>query len=305
MNSVRPIERVRLQNILHLTDFSEPSSTALRYAIAIAREYVAAVHALHVLIPVGAAWARTGLSSLASEAQEETAQIEMQRIASALAGVAYDTNIVTDVAVWPTVQRALEDCKADLIVLGTHGRTGKEKMLLGSVAEEIFRLSPVPVLTTGPQSRQQVHNAARFRRILFATDFSSPSMAALPHALSLAQETGARVILLHVIRRPGEMSFEPELSVAAALHQLHELLPPGVEAWCRPEAVVEYGDPAARILHVAAERHADLIVLGVRDAAGRLSAATHQEDTTAHSVVIQSKCPVLTVRGSTPASRPV
>lgn len=297
MESTRTVGRIRLQHILHLTDFSEPSSTALRYAVVMAREYGATVHALHVLTPEREAYAGTSLSSLASEAQEEMAQMEMQRVASALAGVAYEANIVRGTTIWSAVQRVLEEYKADLIVLGTHGRTGKEKMLLGSVAEEIFRRSPVPVLTTGPQARQQVHNAGRFRRVLFATGFSADSMPALPYALSLAQETGARIILLHVIRRQAETAPQAELSVAGAMHRLHELLPPGTEAWCRPETAVEYGEPASRILHVAAQCSADLLVLGARCAMEHLAAATHQGRTTAHQVVVHAKCPVLTVRG--------
>ncbi|HUO33735.1 MAG TPA: universal stress protein [Candidatus Acidoferrum sp.] len=296
MEFAGPSARVQLKNILLLTDFSEPSSVALRYAIAIAREYVATVHALHVLIPASLANARTSLSSLAAEAREEVAQVEMQRVASALFGVAHETSIVTDVAIWPGVRRTTEDCHADLIVLGTRGRTGKQKMLLGSVAEEILRLSSVPVFTTGARSRQQVHNAARFHRVFFAADFSPESNSAFPHALSFARESGAHIILLHVIRRQEEATPGPCLSVAGALHQLHELLPPGAESWCRPELLVEYGEPADCILRVAADRHADLIVLGVRDAGGRLSSATQSESKTAHKVVVQSHVPVLTVR---------
>jgi len=67
--------------------------------------------------------------------------------------------------------------------------------------------------------------------------------------------------------------------------------------WCQPEAVVEYGNPAAEILEVAKQRGADLIVLGVRDANKRMGAATHLEWSTAHKVVAQATCPVLTVRG--------
>ena len=89
----------------------------------------------------------------------------------------------------------------------------------------------------------------------------------------------------------------PEDSVANAMHQLYELVPPEAELWCRPEATVRFGNPAERILEAAMELEADLIVLGVRDAAGHLGAATHLERTTAHKVVARATCPVLTVRG--------
>jgi nucleotide-binding universal stress UspA family protein len=81
------------------------------------------------------------------------------------------------------------------------------------------------------------------------------------------------------------------------MHQLYETVPEAADLWCRPEATVRFGNPADRILEAAEEHEADLIVLGVRDAAGRLGAATHLERTTAHKVVAHAGCPVLTVRG--------
>jgi len=86
-------------------------------------------------------------------------------------------------------------------------------------------------------------------------------------------------------------------SVANVMHQLYETVPEAADLWCRPEATVRFGNPADRILEAAEEHEADLIVLGVRDAAGRLGAATHLERTTAHKVVAHAGCPVLTVRG--------
>ena len=81
------------------------------------------------------------------------------------------------------------------------------------------------------------------------------------------------------------------------MHELYEIIPEGAELWCQPEATVRFGNPAERILEAAEEHEADLIVLGVRDAAGRLGAATHLERATAHKVVAHAICPVLTVRG--------
>jgi nucleotide-binding universal stress UspA family protein len=81
------------------------------------------------------------------------------------------------------------------------------------------------------------------------------------------------------------------------MYELHEIVPQDAELWCRPEAVVEYGEPGACILEAAKKRDADLVVLGVRSAQGRLGAATHLERAVAHKVVAHATCPVLTVRG--------
>jgi nucleotide-binding universal stress UspA family protein len=298
MKTVGRGARIALKNILFLTDFSEPSEAALPFAVAIAREFGATVHALHVLLPEPYVYTAPETVAVVIEAQEENAQAEMQRVEGQLEGLPHEVTVARGAGVWPALEQAIAGCSADLIVLGTHGRTGAEKLLLGSVAEEIFRRAQVPVLTIGPWARKGIHNGAHFHRVLFATDFTPDSLAAVPYAISLAQENQARLILLHVTRpRDPDAEYRPdEPSVANALYELHELVPKDAELWCRPEAVLEYGEPATRILEAAMDRNADLIVLGVRNAAGHLGAATHLERTVAHKIVAHAHCPVLTVR---------
>lgn len=291
--------RVTVKNILYLTDFSEPSEAALPFAISVAREYGAKVHAFHVLIPTVYTYETPDLIGVALEAQEEAARENMQRVESQLAGLPHESIIERGTAIWPWLVEALNDHAIDLIVLGTHGRTGAQKLLLGSVAEEVFRRSHVPVLTIGPAEHSGAHKAAKFRRVLFATDFTAESLAAAPYALSMAQENDAALILLHVMKEPETRLTDraAEDAKSKALYQLHEIVPATAELWCRPQAVVQFGNPAEQILRVAKERDADLIVLGIRDAGGFVGAATHLERTTAHKVVVHAPCPVLTVRG--------
>lgn len=300
MPTVKSSLRISLKNILFLTDFSEPSEAALPFAAAVARGYGAKVYALHVFMPAPYVYTTPELGAAAIEAEEENAKAEMRRVESAFAGLPHETIVERGIGVWSAVQQAMKDHSIDLIVLGTHGRTGAEKFLLGSVAEEIFRCSPVPVLTIGPGVRNGAHSGGRFHRVLFATDFTADSAAAAPYALSLAQENRARLVLLHVMRHPearnGEEENRFELSVAEAIHQLYETVPKDLELYYPPEVAVEYGEPADRIVAAAQQRRADLIVLGVRDAAGHIGAATHLERATAHKVVAHARCPVLTVR---------
>ncbi len=291
----------KVKNILYLPDFSEPSETALPFAATLARGYGAKVHALHVLIPAPYIYMSPELTAAAIGAAEENAQAEMQRVESRLAGLEHDTLVVRGTEVWPAVRRALEEENVDLIVLGTHGRTGAEKLLLGSVAEETFRRSPVPVLTIGPGVRSSVHNGGRFHRVLFATDFSPESLAGAPYAVTLAQENQARLLLLLVMRKPSPANESDkklvDLSVAEAIHRLYEIVPRDAHLDPAPEVAVEFGDPADRIVEVATQRGADVIVIGVRSAAGHLGAATHLQRAIAHKIVAHAPCPVLTVRG--------
>lgn len=306
MSVVELSSRIALKNILFLTDFSEPSEAAQPFAVAIARGYRAKVYTLNAFMPAPNVYTTPELSAAAIEVEEENAKVEMRRVEAAFAGLAHEAILERGIGVWPAVQQAMREHAIDLVVLGTHGRTGAAKLLLGSVAEEIFRRSPVPVLTIGPGVRNGVHNGGRFRRVLFATDLSVDSATAAPYAVSLAQENHARLVLLHVMRHPETRDRKEvdrfELSVAEAIHQMYESVQKDVELYYPPEVVVEYGDAAERIVTAALERRADLIVLGVRDAAGHIGAATHLERATAHKVVSHAHCPVLTVRQ---ASQPV
>jgi nucleotide-binding universal stress UspA family protein len=299
MASVQMGARVVLRNILYLTDFSEPSEVALPFAASIAREYGAKVHAYHVLIPATYAYTTPELTAAAIEGQEDAASANMQRVGAYLGSVPHETIVERGTGIWSSLEEAIKDYAIDLIVLGTHGRTGAQKLLLGSVAEEVFRRSHVPVLTIGPGERRGAHRGARFHHVLFATDFTNESLAAAPYALSMAQENEARLTLLHVMKEPETKPYDKSVedAMSSAFFRLHELVPQTAESWCKPEAVVEFGNPAEQILKTAKERGADLIVLGVRGRKGVPGAATHLERATAHKVVVHAECPVLTVRG--------
>ena len=289
--------RIKLRKILYLTDFSQPSETALPFVLAMARNYGAFVNALHVLIPAPLTYATPKLREAAIANNEELAQAEMQKVDSQLEGLPHETSVEWGTAVWSSVQKAIQQSLPDLIVLGTHGRTGAQKLLLGSVAEEIFRRSPVPVLTIGPAVSRGTHSDGRFRAVLFATDFGPESDDAAHYAMSLAEENQARLILLHVINGPKQgYGNSRTLSAAEVMHQLHEIVPQEAELWCRPEPVVEYGDPAKMVLHAAKNRGADLIVLGVHGGADWRGPVSHLERAIAHKVVAHSPCPVLTAR---------
>ena len=299
MAAVQAGTRITLKNILYLTDFSEPSDAALPFAAEVARGFGARIYAFHVLIPSPYIYATPEGTSLGIEAEEEAAQANMQRVEAALVGLPHETIVERGVGVWPSLEHTVKEYNIDLIVLGTHGRTGAQRLLLGSVAEEIFRRSGVPVMTIGPWARKGLHQAAKFHCVLFPTDFSPASLAAAPYAMSMAQENQARLILLHVV--PGPEKPPPERvaggAAAEAMRYLHELVPAEAELWCRPEALVQYGKPADQILETAKGRGVDLIVLGVRDAGGHVGVATHLQRTTAHQVVAHAMCPVLTVCG--------
>ena len=292
-------QRIALRNILFLTDFSEPSAQALPFAAMIARAYESRVTVLHALTPSNYAALPENGARAAIDGEEERANAEMARIAAALDSVPCETLIERGASFEEVFLRVLQENQVDLIALGTHGRTGLKKMLIGSSAEEVFRRARVPVLSIGPCVTHGAHNGGRFHCVLFATELNDISNAAAPYAVSLAQENQSRLILLHVLPapKPGKQSRPYGLSVAEAIHQLEELMPRDAELWCRPEVVVEHGEPGAQILATAESHGADLIVLGVRGLNVAAPVDGRAERATAYGVVAHAPCPVLTVRG--------
>ena len=139
---------------------------------------------------------------------------------------------------------------------------------------------------------------ADIAEIVYATDFSPESAAAAAHAISLAQEFQAHLTLLHVIQdeAPGDLAHPGEF-VESSQRRLRNLVPPEAELWCEPRFLVVQGSPADKILEVAKQREADLIILGIHKPGGFPGADTHLPIATAHKVVSHAPCPVLTVRG--------
>ena len=179
-------------------------------------------------------------------------------------------------------------------MLGTRGRSGLGKLLLGSVAERIFRQATCPVLTVGPNFQPSFPLTATPGRVLFPTDFSAQAENAFPYAMALAQDHQAEFICLHVVQPTGsEATFNEDRARRYAASRLRELVASVTGLEKEPESLVATGDPAQAIVKTAADRGAELIVLGVRAPAGlsdRLGWST------AYDVVRDAPCPVLTVR---------
>lgn len=295
MGITEPSNPFRVKSILYLTDFSASSRAALPFAISVAHHYGAVIHAVHVLTSYRYGCNNAELLATFDATDEELARAEIDKVDSALSEINHQSMVVRGKGIWTAVEGAIKDHDADLLVLGTHGRTGRSRHCLGSVAEEILRRSPVPVLTIGPRVCG-VHGHARFRHILFATDFDTESEAAAHFAVSIADENNAQLILMHVLDTwPGVGSVVGP-SVAEIMHELYQMIPKGTESRFRSEAIVKYGDPPKQIVETARGRCVDLIVLGIREHASTLEMATHMEKATAHKVLVHAPCPVLTAR---------
>jgi nucleotide-binding universal stress UspA family protein len=297
MKAAEARTRIALKNILFATDFSPAAEAALPYALGLAKQYGAKVHGLHVRFP--ATYPIVGPEAMPQiiEAAEEQAKFEAQQMHELLAAVPHEVTI-TEGDLWPTLNEIVAKQEVDLIVMGTHGRKGVSRALLGSAAEEVFRKASCPVLTVGPHVSHNTERRMAMKQILFATDFSAESLAALPFAVSMAQEHQSNLTLLNVTGKAevGELVHAGQYK-ESTLRRLQTLVPAGADLWCEPNCRAEQGSEAEKIIEVAVAIGADLIVLGVRRPQGGVGATTHLLQSIAHHVVANAQCPVLTVRG--------
>ncbi len=295
MDAIKSTPRLALANIVFATDLSPASDRALHVALALADWYGSKIYVTHAVTPephynVPLEPLPLELDPLWQNAERRMVEFEAVQ---ELQGT-YHEMILEHGLPWSVISRVMRQHKIDLIVAGTHGRTGLKKLVLGSRAETIFRQATCPVLTVGPYVTSSAADKWNPKTVLFATDFSETSLHALPLALSIAEESEATLILLHLTTLV-PLDYKDDAQ-ANALARLRAMVPPDAELWCKPEFVLKFEFPAEGILHVIEDRNVDLVVLGIRKKTFPY-AASHLPWATASDVVSRAPCPVLTVRG--------
>ena len=292
---------VTFTRILCPVDFSESSRHALDCAVGVARRYGAAITALHVVPPITAPLPPTGegLYPPIIFSEQDLPQFgdELKSFAGVQEVPALTTQVVQG-SVVGEILRFARELPADLIVMGTHGRSGVERLLLGSVTEKILRKSPCPVLTV------PVHGTAApaVSRVLCAIDFSPASLRALALAQSLAGEAAARLTVVHVLEPlsvfepvPAMASGEPSAATdrqREVRRRITGLIDSDTRAFSDVAEVVVSGRAYQEILRLAGEQHSDLIVIGAHGGNAGLPAF----GSTTNHVVRGASCAVLTVR---------
>jgi len=296
MNTVEVSPSIALKNLLFATDFSPCSNAALPYAVAVAHRCSANLFAAHVVSAESYLFVGPEVwRALQMDEQQAPPPVDAAALEEHLRGARHEV-LTPEGDVSNVLFRLVRDHNIDLLVLGTHGRTGLQKLLMGSVAESIFRLAPCPVLTVGPHVRDGEH-APDLRHVLFATDFSEESLRASRYAVSLAQCHRARLSVIHVLQDPATGTVNLESNEDFLLARLREAVPPEPSLQFQPGYVVSFGLVAEQILGFAADHNADLIVLGVRAAYPGRGTGPLLGNTTAQQIVAHASCPVLTVRG--------
>lgn len=303
------VSMIKIARILWPVDFSEHARHALQHAVAIARWYDSRITALHVhpgYRVVGDAPEFAMLEyDVLTPAEEQRLSSEVERFIEKDGEIELPLDIA--VATGDPAREILKQAdamSADLLVMGTHGRSGFDRLVFGSVTEKVLRKAPCPVMSVPPRDSGAATGIPLFKRILCAVDFSDCSMRALTYAMSLAQEADAQLIAVHVLELREDVAERIKFPIANleeyrkryeqdSRERLEQAIPESVRAYCRVETQVVAGRAYREILRIAEEQRSDLIVIGVQ---GRGPVDRLFFGSTTNHVVRQASCPVLTLR---------
>lgn len=297
-----------LRRVLFATDFSECAARAEEYAGFLATACAADLDIVHVLefhpgldpdYPVNSLYLDQLRKESGRQLEELVGRARRQ-------GLRTQSHQVAGIPSERINERARES-GADLVVLGTHGRTGLEHILLGSTAERVVKGAPCPVLTVRLARRKERPGEAgpaaappRVQRILLPVDFSDCSQEAFEYGVQVAKQFGARVTILHVLE-PVSYGLDFTLSHASEEHtrrarlesRLAELTALFTAQGLQASHALRGGMPADSILESAPPDACDLIVMGTH---GRRGFSHLVSGSVAEAVLRRAGCPVLTVK---------
>jgi nucleotide-binding universal stress UspA family protein len=291
-----------ISRILCPMDFSDLSRRALRHAAILARWYGAELHVLHVAPAMPTLWGvAPTLGPFSPESPTADAEISMRE--AVRPAVAAGLSVVAEVRQGEPTRSILDYAAArasDLVVMGTHGRGGFERLVLGSVTEKVLRKAACPVLTVCHGEAPDA-DGAPFKRIVCAVDFTPASERGLAYALLVAKEADADLTLLHVIEPYDERWLHEHAPKTARDYRtfvenqikarLENAIPPEAREWCRIRERIETGRPWEQIVRVVAETGATLAVMGQHS---RSETELLLFGSTTNQVVRHAPCPVLT-----------
>lgn len=297
---------VDIRRILCPIDFSDTSRHALEHAVAIAKWYESHITALHVIHPAfrlkpPILFAEFPKTAVPTETERQLLKEQLRAWLEPANRAGVKTDILCEEGhPAPRILEHASSLGVELIVMGTHGLSGFERFMLGSVAEKVLRKATCPVMTVPPAAVTTA--TVPYTRLLCPVDFSESSLAALRFAFSVAEESDAHLAILHVFDWPpddellAERFDTPEfrrLVEEEARGRLEALVTDDVRVYSKPVTKVSYGKPYREILEVADSEGADLIVIGVR---GRNPLDLTLLGSTTNHVVRRASCPVLTLK---------
>jgi nucleotide-binding universal stress UspA family protein len=290
-----PESAITLNAVLFATDFSAASDAAFEYAASIARRYCAQMYVVHVIdLDVFDLISSESTTEVLKQAHEQA----RQKIAGMITARGLPSDqchiVVTHGVVPEALTGIMRQYEIELAVLGTHGRRAFKKLLLGSIAEEVFRLAPCAVLTVGPKNTSIAANI-KLQHVLYPVEFAPDRSQAAKYAISLAERYGAKLTIMNVVEAMPASSNRPEDFPVPAEGWIEDHISKSSGLRRRLYFERGFGAAAEAILEFASNAAVDLIVLGVRQMDPTIAARLPKSDT-AYELVGRAPCPVLTIR---------
>lgn len=286
---VKARSTIHFKNILYSTDFSDSSHRALRYAEALAEKFGATLCLCHAVTPSAFAVGAPEAAPYLYEAEYEGSQRDLSnlQVLEKKRGLTA-TTVLQSGNLEDVLNGTITEKNIDLVVAGTHGRTGVSRLLLGSSAEDICRSSTCAVLTAGPGPLPSAK--VQFRSILFPTDLTEESLRVLPYILAIAEQYQSEITILNVMPLNAGIA-EAKNTVQSKTQAMEAVLCHKLAPY-KHEYLVDFGDTTQTVLRVAREKKSELIALGVRHG----FAGPHLRSSIAHRIQCEANCPVLTTR---------
>jgi len=323
--------RLQLNKIMCAVDFSDSTRDILAYGVALCKEFNAKLYMVHIVDDVTTSFVDSGVV-IDDEMLERQHTSKAQELLKNLAEeVKIDHEIVISKGNSADgIQQLALKKQIDMVITASHGKSGFERLLIGSVTEKLIKILPCPLLvvrTNGHDFISQDTYEMKFKKILVGCDFSTDSKLAFDYGLSLAQEFQADLYLAHVVKPTEHVDLKPadyinvlpgdylvwgtsdyheiqkkvteenrdKINILRSRleKQLQLMVPEECQIWCTPHATLLFGEPYRELIKYAREYGIDMIVLGVR---GHTLLEQLMVGSTTDRVIREAPCPVLAVR---------
>jgi nucleotide-binding universal stress UspA family protein len=296
MKTPDPTSQIAPKKILVATDFSPASQAALPHAFSLAGHYGSKLYLAHVISLEHEDFPPAEERATKLEQAREFTERELKRLLGAARqkGISCQP-LIGEGTIWNVLSEMIHKNGIDLVIVGTHGRRGLKKLRLGSVAEEVLRMAPCPVLTVGPKISETFSADIQLAHVLYAIDFAPDTSHAAAYAVSLAEEFRAKLTFIKILEKTVA---SPELKAQIqepVSKWMDDHVPAASALRERTSFELGFGRAAEGILKFASDRGVDLIVMSVRRLDPVIAAHLPETDT-AYEVVCTAHCPVLTVR---------
>lgn len=288
------VPSLALKRIVVATDFKPEAETATEYAGLLAKCFTANLTVANVVDLSVAVRSESSVPGWPRDKMRHDSAENLDRTLNQLTGlgVRVRSRQIESHNPAAAIIGLAEEIDANLLVMGTSSRHGLSKLIVGSCAEGVIHHAKCPVVTLGPKVKRTFREHLGLKTVLFATDLHHEAKEKAAMAIAFARDSVAKVYLCHIVQAFPANQFEASDLRAEADVALLRLIPPSTYEWCGTECVVTSGDAGHRIVELANQTGADLIVLGARRVSSYL---TRMTKSVVEDVLANAECPVMTI----------